>query len=138
MPFFLPVCQSLSENSLNINSVFLICISSDTRPSSGHICLFARIAFQFSRKYHFIFTWNLYFWQQTGIRNLRIPFFFYLTADSASTYIMAHSATLFSLRLPSLVSLKPLFNSRRNSNRCFPLCFDYHELHKKLLLTSQI
>lgn len=31
-----------------------------------------------------------------------------------------------------------VFNSRRKSNRCFPLCFDYHELHKNLQLTSQI
>lgn len=128
MPFFLPVCQSLLENSLNINSVFLICISSDTRPSSGHIRLFAQIAFQFSRKYRFIFIWNLYFGSKQEYGTYVYPF--YLTADSASIYMMAHSATLFSLPLPSLVSLV--------SNRCFPLCFDYHELHKKLLLTSQI
>lgn len=64
--------------------------------------------------------------------------FFYLTADSASTYIMAHSATLFSLRLPSLVSLTTYSILEGTTNRCFPLCFDYHELHKKLLLTSQI
>ena len=137
MPFFLPVCQSLLENSLNINSVFLICISSDTRPSSSHIRLFAQIAFQLSRKYRFIFTWNLYFWQQTGIRNLRILFFF-TWRPIAPLLTKWPTAPLCSLYDYRPYFAHNVFNSRRNSNRCFPLCFDYDELHKKLLLTSQI